>query len=60
MTPHKCPKCNGTGWLYWNPAFGPLAGPTASAGPWHCNVCQGGIIWSQEPQPRAAPEKDDE
>jgi hypothetical protein len=48
-TPHKCPKCNGTGFLTYSPQFGPYyknEGIAAVlAGPWHCDVCQGGIIW---------------
>ena len=41
--PHKCPKCNGTGYLRYNPQM-PFS-DTSSCGPWHCNACVNGIIW---------------
>lgn len=47
-TPHKCPKCNGTGWLQFNPQTGPI-GIGTSCGPWVCDVCHKGIIWEQLP-----------
>lgn len=42
--PHKCPKCNGTGFLPFDPLMGWQVS-TTSCGPWQCNVCQSGIIW---------------
>ena len=45
-TPHKCPKCDGKGWLAFDPAVGPkmlwLTGDW-----WRCDVCESGIIWSK-------------
>lgn len=44
--PHKCPKCDGYGWLQYDPTM-PF-GANTSAGPWQCPACSGtGILWSQ-------------
>ena len=51
-TPHKCPKCNGIGFLQYDPnnPFSDITGTsTENFGKWHCNVCQSGIIWTHEP-----------
>ena len=45
-TPHKCPKCDGKGWLSFDPAVGPkMLWQTGEW--WHCDVCESGIIWSK-------------
>ena len=45
-TPHKCPKCDGKGWLSFDPAVGPkMLWQTGDW--WHCDVCESGIIWSK-------------
>jgi hypothetical protein len=47
-TPHKCPKCNGTNWLQYDPQS-PYGAGTTNCGPWQCNACINGIIWSYPP-----------
>jgi hypothetical protein len=42
--PHKCPKCNGLGWLQYDPQSPFNTGSTA-CGPWQCNACTNGIIY---------------
>lgn len=44
-TPHKCPKCDGKGWLLFDPQM-PYATASTSSGPWKCDVCQEGVLWS--------------
>ena len=45
-TPHKCPKCDGKGWLSFDPAVGPkMLWQTGEW--WNCDVCESGIIWSK-------------
>ena len=55
-TPHKCPKCDGKGWLGYDPTTGlgnyrdvdPVTGLRDPRGvPWRCDVCESGIIWSK-------------
>lgn len=54
MTPHKCPKCNGLGWLRYDPRI-PTAQEHTSAGPWMCPPCGGtGILWSSPTAPGKA------
>ena len=51
-TPHKCPKCNGVGYLKYDPSnpFGDVTGTATSGfGRWNCNACTNGIIWSYDP-----------
>jgi len=45
--PHKCPKCNGTGWLPYNPQAPYMTESTSTQPQWHCDVCVSGIIWEQ-------------
>ncbi len=55
LTPHKCPKCDGVGFLQYNPAIGPFAAATSACGPWQCNVCENGVIFSRVAMTQAAP-----
>jgi len=43
--PHKCPKCNGFGYLQYNPSM-PFSGCSTSLGPWKCDVCNNGVLWT--------------
>jgi len=43
VIPHKCPKCDGIGWLQYDPNMPWQI--TTLAGPWQCNACINGIIW---------------
>ena len=45
-TPHKCPKCDGKGWLRYHPAM-PFSMAEEHEGAWRCDVCESGIIWSR-------------
>ena len=45
--PHQCPKCNGFGWLQYDPNY-TYFGHTTVCGPWQCNACVNGIIWETE------------
>lgn len=50
--PYKCPKCDGVGFLRYNPnnPFADYAGTsTACFGQWSCNACVNGIIWGSSP-----------
>ena len=40
----RCPKCNGMGWLLYDPDA-PFAGANTNAGPWRCPVCINGVIY---------------
>lgn len=46
-TPHRCPVCNGHGYVSYPPGIAdgqPFS--SSSAGPWPCHACEGGgIIW---------------
>lgn len=43
-TPHKCPKCDGKGWVNFEPETGRFEGAPQM---WRCDVCEAGIIWSK-------------
>ena len=50
-TPHKCPKCDGRGWLSFDPYSSLGLHPDLAKGedktPFRCDVCESGIIWSK-------------
>lgn len=55
--PHRCPKCSGVGVLQYDPQS-PFASATA-CGPWPCNACVNGILWSTADTVKQAPLKVD-